>query len=252
MSARLGLALLLALGPGLAAAPVWKAPEQLPFGQLSQLELREDDPAAPALPRPGEERLGSLALRGVDPLPDGRGWRLTVQPLATGTARIPPMDLGDGRLSPELRLKVPRTVPFAAPWMGFGGGIGDAIPDMPFPWAWASPLFLPILALGWWLRRRWVAAGPARALRHARRAFLRHWPPVSKDRRELDAAHAAGRDLLAARFGDIARAWGAPDFRGRHLDAWATWSESLDAARFGRQDPPFPPREALLKALERP
>ena len=56
--------------------------------------------------------------------------------------------------------------------------------------------------------------------------------------------------MLAARFGEEARSWGAAEFRLRHLEAWATWAQSLDAARFGRREPPFPPLAELLKQSE--
>jgi hypothetical protein len=234
----------------LTAAPVWKAPAEIAFGQLAVLELREDDPAKPALPRPAEEKLGPLALRSVDPLPDGRGWRLTVQALDAGTAVIPPMDLGDGRRSPELRLQVPRSVPFGAPWMGVGCGQGDILPYVPFPWAWASLLLLPPLLIAAWLFRRWRRNGAKRALHHRRRIFAHHWPPADHRRETLDRAHAQGRELLAARFGEEARSWGVAEFRLRELEVWATWVQSLDAARFARKEPPFPPLAELLKKLE--
>ncbi len=240
---------LLAVG-SLSATPAWKTPEQLPFGELSVLEIREEDPAQPPLPRPGDEKLGPLALRGVEPTPDGRGWLLTVQPMVPGTALVPPLDFGDGRQSPELRLRVPRTVPFQAPWMGVGGGQGDVIPYLPFPWAWASLVLLPLAALVWWTWRRWLQSAPARARHHARTAFAQHWPPLTADRAALDAAHAKGRDLLAAYFGEEARSWGIGGFKDHHLETWATWIQSLDAARFSRKDPPFPPLTELLKSLE--
>ena len=58
-----------------------------------------------------------------------------------------------------------------------------------------------------------------------------------------------GRDLLAARFGEEARSWSAADFRRHQLDAWATWAQSLDAARFARNDPPFPSAKPLIESL---
>jgi len=72
------------------------------MGQLGTLELRQPDPALPPPPRPGDQ-LGPLAVRAVEPLGDGRGWRITVQPLAPGQVVVPPMELGDGRSTPELR-----------------------------------------------------------------------------------------------------------------------------------------------------
>ncbi len=243
------LAILLG-GIALSAAPVWKAPQEIAFGQLAVLELREDDPAKAPLPRPAEEKLGPFALRSVEPLPDGRGWRLTVQALSAGTAVIPPMDLGDGRRSPEMSILVPRTVPFGAPWMGVGGGQGDILPYIPFPWAWASLLLLPPALFAAWIFRRWRKNGAKRALHHRRRVFAHHWPPADSRRETLDHAHAQGRDLLAARFGEEARSWGAAEFRFHQLEVWATWVQSLDAARFARREPPFPPLAALLKQLE--
>lgn len=242
--------LLLGLAVTLGAEPVWKGPARMGFGASAQLELREADPALPPLPRPGEDRLGSLALLGVQPTADGRGWILTVQPLTSGTLVVPPLDLGDGRKTPEWRVEVPRTVPFGAPWMGVGGGQEDALPYLPFPWAWASLLMVPLLPLGWYLARRWRGGRAARRLHHARRAFTRHWPPRAADRASLDAAHAAGRELLACRFGEEARSWGAAAFEGRNLRVWAVWAQSLDAARFGRKEPAFPPLKELLSPLE--
>jgi len=237
------------LGLPLLAAPAWRAPKELPLGGLAVLELVEEDPSQPALPRPGEEKLGPLELRGVEATPDGKGWKLTVQAMQPGTALIPVMDLGDGRKSPELRLPVPRTVPYGAPWKGYGGGQGDNLPYIPFPWAWASVLLLPFVPLGWWLTRRWRKGAKKRALHHARRTFAHHWPPRKSDRGTLDAAHGAGRDLLAAHLGEEARSWGPAEFQAAHLEAWSTWIKSLDAARFSRKEPPFPPLEALLAAL---
>ncbi|WP_306601484.1 hypothetical protein [Geothrix sp. 21YS21S-2] len=231
-------------------APVWKAPAELPMGRLGTLELRDDDPAAPPLPRPGEERLGPLAVRGVDPLKDGRGWRITVQPLGPGLAVVRPIDLGDGRRTAELRITVPRTVPFGAPWVAVGGGREDLLPFVPFPWEWATLLLIPLAGAVWALRRHHLKGSAKRRRRAARRAFAHHYPPREPGRLGLDAAHATGRDLLAAHFGDDALGWGAEAMRARGLDAWATWVLSLDAARFARTEPPFPPVADLLHALE--
>ncbi len=247
----LALASLL-ITPFLRAEPVWKAPETMPLGSASTLELRETDPNRPPLPRPGEDRLGPLVLLKAHPTADGRGWALTVLPLTPGTLVIPPLDLGDGRRTPECRIRVPRTVPHGAPWMGLGGGPDDALPPVPFPWGWASLLAVPLIPLGWWGVRRWRRGRHRRAYHHARRAFARHWPPQVGDRKSLDAAHAAGRDLLACRFGEEARSWGASDFEARGLRTWAIWVQSLDAARFGRKAPTFPPLQALVKPLEGP
>jgi hypothetical protein len=237
-------------GITLSAAPVWKAPSEIAFGKLAVLELREDDPGKPTLPRPAEEKLGPLALRSVEPLADGRGWRLTVQALNVGIAVIPPMDLGDGRRSPELRLQVPRTVPFGAPWLGVGGGRDDLLPFIPFPWAWASLLLLPPMLLAAGLSHRWRKNGASRALHYRRRVFAHCWPPADNQRETLDQAHTQGRELLAARFGEEARSWGVAEFRLRQLEVWANWVQSLDAARFVRKEPPFPPLAELLKKLE--
>lgn len=234
----------------LAAAPAWKVPDQIAFGELSVLEIVEQDPALPPLPRPGEDKLGPLELRGVEPTPDGRGWRLTVQPMEPGVALVPPMDFGDGRQSPELRIRVPRTVPYQAPWMGVGGGQGDILPFIPFPWAWASLLLLPPCALGVWGWLRWRRRLPVRLRHRAQREFARHWPPGTPDRAGLDQAHALGRNLLAAHFGEEARAWGSREFEARRLAPWAIWTQSLDAARFGRTAPAFPPLAQLLGCLE--
>ncbi len=231
-------------------APLWKAPARLTLGDLQVLELREADPALPALPRPTvEDRLGPLRLRSMEPLPDGRGWRFQVQALTPGPVLIPALDLGNGQRAPELRLDVPRTIPFGGPWMGFGGGNDDRLPFLPFPWAWASLLLLPPLALLGWILRRWRQGSAGRRLRHAVHAFRRHWPPTTRDRAGLDAAHSLGRDLLAARFGETARTWGPVEFQARDLGPWDQWARSLDAARFGHTEPPFPAPEPLVTAL---
>ncbi len=241
----------LLLASAAQAAPQWKAPDKLAFGQLATLELREEDPSKAALPRPVvEDRLGPLKLRALEPLPDGRGWRFTVQALEPGLAVIPPLDLGDGRNAPELRLSVPRDTPYAAAWQGFGGGREDLLPQLPFPWAWASVLLLPLLALAAFLVALWRRRRGVRGYHHARRAFRHSWPPKAKDRVHLDQAHARGRDLLAAGLGDAARAWGPAELLEQRLEPWAQWSRSLDAARFGRTEPPFPALDPLLQTLE--
>jgi len=230
------------------SAPLWTAPRELAVGRLAVLELRQPDPALPPPPRPGET-LGPLPVRGVEPLADGRGWRITVQPLAPGVALVPPLDLGDGRLTAPLRLEVPRTAAFGAPWMGVGGGAEDRLPALPFPWPWTLPPLLPLAALGWLLAARLRRGAPARRRRAARRAFARHWPPA-RERAALDTAHAAGRTLLAARFGPEALGWGPEACRERGLEPWAEWILSLDQARFGGAEPAFPALAALLAALE--
>jgi hypothetical protein len=196
-----------------------------------------------------EERLGPLHVRSMEPLPDGRGWRFQVQALEPGLAVIPPLDLGNEQRSPELRVSVPRSIPFGGPWMGFGGGNEDRLPAIPFPWAWASLLLLPPVALGVWVVRRWRQGSRRRRLHRAIHVFQRHWPPVDRERTTLDAVHALGRDLLAASFGEAARAWGPGDFQARGLGPWDQWAKSLDAARFGRTEPPFPAPEPLVAAL---
>ena len=235
----------------LSAAPIWKAPASLPFGQLAVLELRENDPAAPAIPRPAvEDTLGTLKLRAVEPTRDGHGWRFTVQSLQPGLAVIPPLDLGDGRRAPELRVTIQRTTDFGSPWVGYGGGRNDVIPEIPFPWAWASLLLLPpILLIGFFLWR-WRKRKGVRAYAQARKTFQSAWPPKSKSRADLDQGHSAGRDLLALAFGEASRGWGAPDFQKARLDDWAQWAASLDAARFGRTEPPFPNVAALLAPVD--
>ncbi len=233
----------------LAAGPVWKAPKVAPYGQLTVLELTEDDPTKPPLPRPGDDKLGPLPLRAVEATKDGRGWRLTVQPLVPGLVRIAPLDLGDGRRTPELRLEVPRTTPYGAPWVGVGGGREDVLPPAPFPVMWSTLLLLPFVGLGWFIFRLRRRGAPKRRRTQARRAFSQAWPPKGRDRSALDASHTAGRDLLATSLGEAARSWGAAELRHQGLHAWSRWSESLDAARFGRSEPPFPERDALLKEL---
>jgi hypothetical protein len=133
--------------------------------------------------------------------------------------------------------------------MGVGGGQGDVIPYLPFPWAWASLLLLPLLAFGGWLWHRWRRAAPGRARHRARSLFAHHWPPQDMDRKTLDAVHAMGRDLLAAHFGEEARSWGLREFRERNLEAWVLWVQSLDSARFARKEPPFPSLAELLGIL---
>ena len=233
------------------AAPVWKAPSQLKLGELQVLELREEDLSKPALPRPTvEDHLGSLRLRSMEPMADGRSWRFQVQALEPGLAVIPALDLGNGQRSPVLRVWVPRSIPFGGPWVGFGGGNDDRLPAIPFPWAWASLLLLPPLALIAWMIRRWRQGSAKRHLHHATHVFHRHWPPADRDRATLDAAHGLGRDLLAARFGEAARAWGPVDFQAHNLGPWDQWTKSLDAARFGHTEPPFPAPEPLVAALD--
>jgi hypothetical protein len=228
--------------------PVWNLPGPLPLGQLSTLDLRQG-PGQPPLPRPGEDRLGPLRVRAVEALEDGRGWRLTVQPMAPGRFTVPPLALGDGRSAPALPVTVPRTVAYGAPWMGVGGGQLDRLPELGFPWAWALPLLLPLAAGAWLLGRRLRAGAPARKRRAALRAFVRHWPPAGPDRASLDTAHTAGRALLAAHFGPEALSWGTVACSAHGLEAWAEWVAALDAARFG-QPGPLPPLAALLAALE--
>jgi hypothetical protein len=245
------ICMLVAAGLHLTAAPIWKAPAQLKLGELQVLELREEDPAKPAPPRPAvEDRMGSLRLRAMEPLPDGRGWRFQVQALEPGSTTIPALDLGNGQRSPELRLYVPRSIPFGGPWVGVGGGNDDRLPALPFPWAWASLLLLPPMALLAWLLHRWRQGSAARRLRHAALVFRRQWPPADRQRETLDAAHGLGRDLLAARFGEAARAWGPADFRAHNLSPWDQWVKSLDAARFGHTEPPFPSPLPLVAALD--
>jgi hypothetical protein len=233
------------------AVPTWKAPAQLKLGELQVLELREEDPSKAAPPRPAvEDRLGSLRVRALEPLPDGRGWRFQVQALEPGSPVIPALDLGNGQRSPELRLYVPRSIPYEGPWMGIGGGNDDRLPALPFPWAWASLLLLPPLALLAWLIHRWRKSSAARHLRHAAQVFRRQWPPADRQRETLDAAHDLGRNLLVARFGELARAWGPADLLARNLCPWDQWVKSLDAARFGLTEPPFPRPEPLVAALD--
>lgn len=230
----------------LAADPTWTAPAELPFGKLGVLELRETDPGRPPLPRPGEDKLGPLLLRAADPTPDGRGWKLTVQPIRPGLTVIPALDLGDGRIAPELRLTVPRTTPYGAPWQGVGGGQEDVLPLAPFPWAWASlPLGL-LLLLGLFGVRQWRRGSAHRRLKALEAAFRHAWPPAARDRASLDRIHALGRDLLALRHGEAARAWGAPEFAAQGLLPWAHWLQALDSARFGEASPEFPAIDALL------
>ncbi len=232
-------------------APAWKIPAQVKLGQLIVLDLREEDQSKPSFPRPAvEDRLGPLHLRSMEPLPDGRGWRFQVQALEPGLAVIPALDLGNEQRSPEFRLWVPRDIPYGGSWMGFGGGNEDRLPVLPFPWAWASLLLVPPLGLVAWVILLWRKGSARRCLHHAIQAFQHHWPPKDRARATLDAAHASGRDLLAARFGEAARAWGPADFQARGLGPWVPWAKSLDAARFGQAEPPFPSSEPLVAVLD--
>lgn len=249
MNSRLLLTVALA-GAGLAAAPQWKAPKELRFGQVETLILLEDDPAAKPLLRPQiDDKLGPLRVRSLELTEDGRGWRFQVQAFEPGLAAIPALDLGDGRRAPELRLSVPRSAPHGGPWMGWGGGREDQLPLIPFPFIWAAVAASPILLLlaGAWLL--WRRGAPGRRRLNARHAFHKAWPPKG-GRESLDHAHAAGRDLLAAHCGEEARAWGAEDLQARGFDPWIQWVKSLDAARFGRTSPPFPAEETLISNLE--
>ncbi len=250
MTPKLCRATLLFAAVSLVAAPQWKAPKELRFGRMELLELREEDPNAKPLLRPQlDDKVGSLRLRSLEPSPDGRGWRFQVQAFETGTAVIPALDLGDGRRAPELRLAVPRSTPFGAPWMGWGGGREDQLPLIPFPLGWAllaaSPLLLLVFGILWLWRR----GAPGRQRAHARHSFQKAWPPKA-GREGLDHAHQAGRTLLATHCGDEAMSWGADDFQARGFDPWVQWVKSLDAARFGRTTPPFPPIDTLLQNLE--
>jgi hypothetical protein len=227
----------------------WRLQGSLAVGRLGTLELRQEDLALPPPPRPGDERLGTLAVRGVEPLADGRGWLVTVEPLAPGPTLVPALDLGDGRRVPELRVAVPRTVPYGAPWMALGGGTRDQLPPVPFPWAWTLLLLLPLALLGALAVRGYRRGVPARMRRRAGSAFQQHWPPRSDDRAALEAAHAAGRDLLAAHFGPEARSWDFAACRERGLAPWGAWIDCLDRARFAGSAPPYPPLADLLASL---
>ena len=243
--------LLLAMAPLVGAAPVWKAPARLNLGELMVLELREEDPSKPSLPRPTvEDRLGPLHLRSMEPIPDGRGWRFQVQALEPGLAVVPALDLGNQQRSPEVRLWVPRDIPYGGPWVGFGGGNEDRLPALPFPWTWASLLLVPPLGLITWVISLWRKGSASRRLHRAILAFQKQWPPRDRERGTLDAAHGLGRDLLAARFGEAARAWGPADLQAHDLRPWDLWAKSLDAARFGQTEPPFPSPEPLVTALD--
>ena len=134
--------------------------------------------------------------------------------------------------------------------MGFGGGNEDRLPPSPFPWAWASLLLVLHLGLIAWVFLLWRKGSARRRLQRAIVAFQKQWPPRDQGRGTLDAAHGLGRDLLAARFGEAARAWGPADFQARGLGPWVPWAKSLDAARFGQAEPPFPSSEPLVAVLD--
>lgn len=238
------------LSATLSAAPQWKTPPELKLGQVETLLLVDEDPSAKPLLRPQvDERLGTLRVRSLEPAAEGRGWRFQVQALEPGMVVVAPLDLGDGRRAPELRLKVPRTTPFGAPWMGWGGGREDQLPAIPFPWGWAAAAMSPLVLLVLLFVRLWRHGAPGRRRIQARHAFAKAWPPKG-GRETLDLAHGAGRGLLAAHWGSDALAWGPEDFQRRGLDPWSQWLRSLDAARFGRTTPPFPALETLLANLD--
>jgi hypothetical protein len=239
----------------LAAAPVWRAPAKILVGELVTIEIVEVDPASPPMPRPGEEKLGPFALRSAVPIENGRGWRLVIQAFRPGVAVVPPMDLGQGMVIPELKIQVTRTVPFGAPWMGLGGGGDDAPPSIGFPWGWAA---LPLLPLGLALSlaaRLWRRGAPGRRLARAMRRFAAVWPPSSTNRAEIDRASARGRELIASAWGEEARSWGGREFLEQKNAAWASWCNFIDHARFGGADddvaggPPFPTLPELIESM---
>jgi len=218
------------------------------MGELTAIEIIETDSALPPMPRPCEEKLGPFALRSAAPIENGRGWRLTVQALRPGVAVVPPIDLGQGRLCPELKIRVMRTVPFGAPWMGLGGESNDAPPGIGFPWGWAAMGLLPLgllLFLTVWL---WRERTPDRRLARARRGFAAVWPPRSLERGEIDKANAMGRDLLASAWGEEARSWGRREFLEQKNAPWASWCSFMDHARFGGAAEAAPP--ALPELIE--
>ena len=244
-------AALLAGALPLLAAPVWRAPAQIPLGEIVVIELRESDLTLPALPRPGEDKLGPLVIRSISPAEDGRGWRLSVQAIAPGLALIPPIDLGNGRISPELKIQVTRTVPYGAPWMGFGGGNLDAPPYFRFPWEWALLCALPLAVLVRLIVWRWVSGSPKRRLKRAKRAFAALWPPTSPERGLTDQIHQAGMELIASAWGPDAKSWGQDEFTKRDIAPWASWRKFMDDARFG-DTPGMPETEppALSELIE--
>lgn len=249
-SAPLWFILLLFFTPA-AATPVWKVPEKIHFGELAVLELREDDPAAPTLPRPPlEDRVGPFRIRAVEAARDGRGWRISVQALSPGIAIFPRLDLGDGRSTSECRVLVQRTAPFGGMWMAIGGGATNDLPLIHFPWAWVTLMLLPPASLAAWCLRRWLRSAPLRTRKRLAKRFGKAWPP-GKSREELDQAHALGRELLANAKGEAARAWGPKELKAHHLESWALWAEALDQARFGGHKGNFPTAQALLTSLER-
>jgi hypothetical protein len=242
-------AIMLVASP-LAAAPVWRAPAKIQVGELVTIEVVDVDPASPPMPRPGEERLGPLALRSAVPIESGRGWRLVVQALRPGAAVVPSMDLGQGMVIPELKIQVARTVPYGAPWMGLGGGGDDAPPGVGFPWGWAVLPLLPLcLALSLAVRL-WRAGIPGRRFARARRRFAAVWPPASLDRAEIDQAGMRGRDLMAGAWGEDARSWGGREFLEQNNAAWASWCSFMDHARFGGDVGDRPPPPALPELIE--
>ncbi|MDR1841483.1 MAG: hypothetical protein LBQ86_06120 [Holophagales bacterium] len=238
----------------LLAAPAWRAPAQIPLGELVVIELWENDPTLPALPRPGEDKLGQLAIRSISPTENNRGWRLTLQALAPGLALIPPIDLGGGRISPELKIQVVRTVPYGAPWMGFGGGGVDAPPLFRFPWEWALLCAMPLAVLVYLIIWLWSKGSPKRRLKRAKRAFAVLWPPGSPERGMIDQIHKAGMELIAIAWGNDAKSWGEDEFTKRNIKPWAAWRNFIDNARFGdaskKPETAIPTLLELIKSLD--
>jgi len=220
-------------GVALYAVPIWRAPAQIPIGELVAIEIVETDPAQPPMPRPAEDRLGLFALRSALPIENGRGWRLTIQALRPGVVVVPPIDLGQGRLCPELKIQVVRTVPLGAPWMGLGGGDVDLPPTVGFPWGWAALGLLPLGLLIYFAVWLWRKTAPNRRFARARRGFAAVWPPRSMERGTIEKVNAKGRELLASAWGEEARSWGRREFLARQNAPWASWCGFMDKVRFG-------------------
>ena len=211
-------------------------------------------PSAPPLPaaRPGPPGPSGPARRGA---PAGRP-RLAHHGAAPGAG--PRRDAGPG---PGRRPHHSRAADRGAPhhalrrrpgWASAAAG-RTCLPDIPFPWAWATPPGHPRGRS--WSGSRAGATGPpgaGRRRRAARRAFAPPLAAPGRDRAHLDAAHAAGRELLAAHFGEEALGLGPGGLPGPGPGRLGTWvRRAWTRPASPGTEPPSPPLLALLDAAWR-